>query len=151
MSFLQLGHGWSCTCTNARCEGRRPFLDLDSLTFGRARAAEFYRSWLLGGRFAALVRLRLTRLQRLDTTAHRRERTPEVRLELLQLLQCVGLGLPDDVIGLRLGVLDDLRPVAFGAAKDLMVGRGLLSPLIRARHDAGGFGVRLRDDALLLR
>src|SRR6267143_1030636 len=104
MSFLQFGQGCSCTCTSARCERRRPFFDLDSLTFGRAMAAEFYRSWLLGGRFAAFVGLGLTRLQRLDTAPHRRQRAPEMRLELLQLLQRVSLGLADDLVGLRLRV-----------------------------------------------
>src|SRR5258708_34223061 len=132
MSFLQFGQGWSCTCTSARCERRRPFFDLDSLTFGRAMAAEFYRSCLLGGRFAALVRLRLTRLQRLDPTPHRRQRAPEVRLELLQLLQRICLGLADDLVGLRLRVLDDLGSVSLGPPQDLGVGRrSLASPLAR--------------------
>src|SRR5256885_14706578 len=33
---LQLGHAWIWTSASARCERRRPFLDLDSLTFGSA-------------------------------------------------------------------------------------------------------------------
>src|SRR5260370_30311738 len=106
---------------------------------------------LLGGRFAALIRLGLTRLQRLDTTPHRRQRAPEVRLELFQLLQRIGLGLADDLVRFRLRVLDDLRPMAFGTPQDLVVGRRLLRSLVRTRHDASGLGVRLRDDALLLR
>src|SRR5216683_4470920 len=121
ISFLQFGHGWSCTCTSARCERRRPFLDLDSLTFGRAMAAEFYRRSLLGRRFAALVRLRLARLQRLDTTPNGCQRAPEMRLELLQLLHRVRLSLPDDLVRLCLCVLDDLRSMPLGAPKDLML------------------------------
>src|SRR5260370_37596846 len=124
MSFLQFGQGWSCTCSSARCERRRPFFDLDSLTFGRAMAAEFYRK-LLGGRFAALVRLRLTRLQRLDPTPHRRQRAPEVRLELLQLLQRICLGLTDDLVGLRLRVLADLGSESLCAPQHLVLRRGL--------------------------
>src|SRR5436305_9565511 len=40
---LQFGHGWIWTRASARCERRRPFFDLDSLTFGRATARELYR------------------------------------------------------------------------------------------------------------
>src|SRR5437588_10412840 len=45
---LQFGHGWIWTSASARCERRRPFFDLDSLTLGRATAREFYRTSRLG-------------------------------------------------------------------------------------------------------
>src|SRR5260370_10359658 len=106
---------------------------------------------LLGGRLAALVGLGLGGLQALDTTHHRGERAPEVRLELFQLLQRISLGLADDLVRFRLRVLDDLRPMTFGTPQDLMIGRRLLRSLVGTRHDASSLGVCLRDDALLLR
>src|SRR5437879_3845312 len=39
---LQFGQAWIWTSASARCERRRPFFDLDSLTFGRAMARGFY-------------------------------------------------------------------------------------------------------------
>src|SRR5260370_9343837 len=150
MSFLQFGQGWSCTCTSARCERRRPFLELDSLTFGRAMAAEFYRRRLFGGGLLALLRLGLARLQRLDPAAHRGQGAPEVGLQLLQLLEGIALRLADDLVGLRLRVLDHLRPMPLRAPQDLMLGRSLLSALVGSRHDARGLCMRLGDDPLLL-
>src|SRR5947209_20076008 len=94
---LQFGHGWIWTRASARCERRRPFLDLESLTFGRATAAEFYRK-LLRGCFAALFRLRLARLQSLDAPADGGQRAPQVSLELLELLERIGFGLADDLV-----------------------------------------------------
>jgi hypothetical protein len=42
---LQFGHGWSWISASARWDRRRPFLDLESLTFGCAIGGEFYRMW----------------------------------------------------------------------------------------------------------
>src|ERR1700756_5517882 len=94
---LQFGHGWICTSASARCERRRPFFDLDSLTFGSATAREFYRTLALGRLLRGLLAVRRARLQRLHPTPHGGHGAAEVRLELLELLQRVSLGLADDL------------------------------------------------------
>src|SRR5256885_2926485 len=100
---LQFGQGWIWTSASARCERRRPFFDLESLTFGSATKPEFYRE-LRDWRLVRLLRGRLARLQCLHPTPHRRQRAAQVRLELLELLQRVGLRLADDLVRLRLRV-----------------------------------------------
>ncbi len=74
-----------------------------------------------------------------------------MRLELLELLERVRLGLANDLIGLALRVAHDLRRMSLGATEDLVLGNRFLGALVRARHDAGRLGVSLADDALLLR
>jgi len=151
VSFLQFGQGWSCTWTSARCERLRPFFDLESLTFGRAMAAEFYRTELGRGGLVALLRLGLAGLQRLDASANCRQRAAEMRFELLQLLEGIRLGLADDLVRLRLRVFDNLSPMPLRTSEDLVLRRRFLGPLVGTRHDARGLGVRLGDDPLLLR
>src|SRR3989442_5991029 len=114
-------------------------------------AAEFYRTPLFGRRFAALVRLRRTRLQRLDATPNGCQRAPEMRLELLQLLHRICLGLPDDLVGLGLGVFDDLSSVPLSSPQDLVRGGRLLRSLAGAGHDTATLDVRLSADQLTLR
>src|SRR5438270_6698442 len=82
---LQFGHGWIWTSASARCERRRPFLDLDSLTFGRATAREFYRTLALGRLLGGFLAVRRAGLQGLHPAPHRRHGAAEVRFELLQL------------------------------------------------------------------
>src|SRR5216683_516487 len=127
ISFLQLGHGWSCTCTSARCERRRPFLDLDSLTFGRAMAAEFYRRSLLGRRFAALVRLGLARLQRLDTTPK------DLVLRSRLLGPFVGAGHDPRRLGVRLA--DDSLLLRYGPVRLLDLVGKIEAELVDELHD----------------
>src|SRR5438445_11543497 len=53
LGCLQFGHGWIWTRASARCERRRPFFDLDSLTFGSAMDPGSLREaseWLPGRR-----------------------------------------------------------------------------------------------------
>src|SRR5712691_8171793 len=107
---LQFGQGWIWTSASARCERRRPFFDFDSLTFGSATARRFYRT-LTNWRLVCLFWLGRARLQRLHPTPHGGQCPPEVRLELLQLLEGVRLGLADDLVRLPLRVLYHLRGV----------------------------------------
>src|SRR5437660_10309475 len=102
---LQLGQGWIWTSASARWERRRPFLDLDSLTFGRATARKVYGK--PGSRRGTLVFCclvlgffggRLVRLQGLHPTPHGGQCPAEMRLELLQLFQGVRLCLADDLV-----------------------------------------------------
>src|SRR5207245_11450156 len=105
---LQLGQGWICTSASARCERRRPFFDLDSLTFGRATAGEYYRKLgacrLVGG----LPIGGLVGLESLHPTPHRAQRPAEVRLELLDLLERVRLRVAYHLIALLLHFLAHL-------------------------------------------
>src|SRR6266576_2921399 len=103
---LQLGQGWICTSASARWERRRPFLDLDSLTFGRAMAPKLYRKLALSRLVRGAARVRqasplrllalgclirglpvrgLIGLQRLDSATHGLQRAAQMRFELLQL------------------------------------------------------------------
>src|SRR6266550_3832949 len=77
-----------------------------------------------------LLRLRLVGLQRLHPTPDGLQRAAEMRLQLLELLEGVGLGLADDLVALGLRVLHNLRGGALGAAQDLVLGRRLLCALV---------------------
>src|SRR5438094_546169 len=149
-SRLHWGQGWSRKSSRARCERRRPFFDFDSLTFGRAMAT---RS-LPGGRFlrhrVAILRRSRRRLQRLHPSLHGGERPGEVSLQLLQLLESVGLGLADDLVGLGLGLAHGLSPQPLGPAQHLVLLDGLFGALVGPGHDPRRLGVGLRDEALLL-
>src|SRR5216683_7038770 len=147
---LQFGQGWIWTSASARCERRRPFFDLDSLTFGRATARKLYRNLASRRLVCGFLVGRLVGLQRLHPTSHRLQGAAEVGLELLQLLERVGLRLADDLVALRLRVLDDLRGMTLSAAQDLVLAGRLLSALVGAGHGARGLGVGLGDDPLLL-
>ena len=57
----------------------------------------------------SLLFSRLAGLERLHPATHRGEGAAEMRFELLQLFQGVGLSLSDDLVGFSLGVLDHLR------------------------------------------
>src|SRR5712691_2871065 len=117
-------------------------------------AAEFYRRLVLlrtGRLIGGLFRGSGAGLQSLHPAPHGREGSPEVRLELLELLECVRLGLANDLVGLALRVAHYLRRMSLGATEDLVLGDRFLGALIGTRHDAGRLGVGLGDDALLLR
>src|SRR5216683_2439567 len=109
-------------------------------------AAEFYRRLVLlrtGRLIGGLFRGRGAGLQSLHPAPHGRKGSPEMRLELLELLERVRLGLANDLVGLALRVAHDLRGMALGATQDLVLGNGFLGALVRARHDAGRLGVGL--------
>jgi len=114
-------------------------------------AAEFYRRLRSGRLVGGLIRRGGARLQSLDPAPNCRERSPEMRLELLELLERVRLGFANDLVGLALRVAHGLGRMALSAAKDLVLGDRFLSPLVSARHDAGRLGMSLGDDALLFR
>src|SRR2546430_17663580 len=105
-------------------------------------AADFYRTRLPRRGLLARLLCRDARLKRLNPAANSRQRAPKVCLQLLQLVERVGLGLADDLVVPRLRVLHDLRAVPFGTTKDLVLRGGLLCTFVGARHDAGGFGMR---------
>src|SRR5207302_9480013 len=147
---LQFGEAWIWTSASARCERRRPFFDLDSLTFGRAMARGFYGMLASGRPVCRLFGLRLVGLERLHPTPHGLQRAPEVGLELFQLLERIRLGFAADLVALGLRVLHDLRSVALGAVQGLELRRRLLGALVSACHRVCRLGVGLSDDALLL-
>src|SRR5437763_14638912 len=125
-SFLQCEQGCSCADTSARWERLPPLRALESLTFGSAigvgkctrtgcgTAPCRTATPLPDGRVLLHVlrgRLRLARLERLDTALDRRQGPAQVRLQLLELLHRVRLGVPNDLVRLRLGIADRLlRP-----------------------------------------
>src|SRR5690242_10413237 len=115
---LQFGQAWIWTRASARCERRRPFFDLDSLTFGRAMARKSYGKLASRRLVSGFLVGRLVGLQRLHPAPHRLQRAAQVRLQLLQLLERVGLRLADDLVALRLRVLDHLRGMALRAPQD---------------------------------
>src|SRR5260370_13482014 len=147
---LQFGQAWIWTSASARCERRRPFFDLESLTFGRATARKLYRNLASRRLVCGFLVGRLVGLQRLHHTPHSLQRAAQVGLELLQLLERVGLRLADDLVALRLRVLDHLRGMSLSAAQDLLLAARLLRALVGAGHGARGLGVGLGDNPLLL-
>ena len=90
------------------------------------------------------------RLERLDAALDRRQRPAQVRLQLLELLEGVVLGLPHDLLGAALGVAHDLLRLSLGAPEDLLLGHDRLRLLVGAGDDPAGLAVGLGDQPLLL-
>src|SRR5215472_3256175 len=89
-------------------------------------------------------------MQSLHPPLDRGQRTAQVRLQLLQLLQRVGLSLLHDLISPLLGIAQGLLGLPLDLAQDLMLLHGSLCPLVGASSYPACLSVRLRDQALLL-
>src|SRR2546430_6561725 len=105
---------------------------------------------LLGGA-AGRERLGLSaRLERLDPTLDGGQGPAQVRFQVLQLFQRVGLRLPDRLVSARLRLAHCLLSQAFGTVQHLVLLNRRLRPLVGPAQYPARLRVRLGDQPLLL-